>query len=239
MPEPRILVAEDDPSASLLMRELLEQAGWTCVVASDGEEAWRRFEADPEGFDVVVTDVRMPGINGIELCERIRRVSDVPIIITSVLARDEQVMVGIEAGADDYVTKPLNLDIMRAKVRRALERGHALEPHSEAVLVAGELSLDPVARVVTRAGEPLHVTRIEYGILRFLLTNKGRIVTPAQILQEVWGEEYETEVQLLRSAMTRLRRVIADDPSEPRYITTHTGMGYQLSDPDAVPRGSS
>jgi two-component system KDP operon response regulator KdpE len=230
----RILVAEDDKFAQRLMRQVVEAAGWEYVGASDGDEAWRLFDADPEAFDAVITDVRMPRLDGVALCERIRAQSDVPIIITSALTHDAQVLAGIEAGADDYLTKPLNVDLLTAKVRRALERARGIEPVDETPLLVGEIVLDPAARVVTKGGRPLRLTRIGYGILLFLLTNKDRIVTPAQILREVWGEESEADVELLRAAMMRLRRVVEDDPGDPRYISTHVGLGYRMSDPETA-----
>lgn len=226
---PRVLVAEDDPSSARLVVRGLEAEGWDCILEPDGRAAWERFRTDPHSFDIVITDVRMPGLTGIELCELIRRDSDVPIIITSALDEDEQMLAGIEAGADDYLTKPLNLELLRAKARRALERTSRLE--RPAVFTAGELTLDSAARVVSKGGHQLRLTRIEYGILLFLFSNRGRIVTPSEILQKVWGDEYETELGLLRSAMVRLRRVVEDDPANPQYITTHVGLGYQFTGP--------
>ena len=234
MQPPRILVAEDDRFAQHLMCQVVEAAGWEYVGAWDGEEAWRLFDADPEAFDAAIMDVRMPRLDGVSLCERIRAQSDVPIIITSALTQDAQVLAGIEAGADDYLTKPLNVDLLIAKVRRALERTRRIEPVEGTPLLVGELALDPGAQVVTKGGRPLRLTRIGYGILLFLLTNKDRIVSPARILRGVWGEGYETDVELLRAAMMRLRRVVEDDPGDPRYISTHVGLGYRLSDPETV-----
>ena len=225
----RILVAEDDPFIRRFIAAVVDDAGWDVTLTEDGEQAWRAFEAEPGAFDVVVTDVRMPIMSGLELAERIRRESGVAIIAISALGSDEQVVAGLEAGADDYVTKPLSGPVLVAKIRGALRRADAVEARPQGRVVVGEIALDFDARTVTKRGAPVALTRTELGILTYLISNAGRIVAPAQILGHVWGEAYEDENEILRVAILRLRRKIEDDHSKPRYVLTHVGLGYSFA----------
>ncbi len=221
-----ILVAEDDPFIRRFVAAAVESAGWDCVLTSDGTEAWDAFRGADGAFDVVVTDVRMPGMSGLELSERIRAESTVAIIAISALGSDEQVVAGLEAGADDYVTKPLSAPVLVAKIRGALRRAEATSGRIQGRLEIGGLSLDLDAKTVTKYGAPVALTRTELGVLAYLMSNAGRIVSPDQILGTVWGEAYEGENEILRVAILRLRRKIEDDPSKPRFIVTHPGLGY-------------
>lgn len=225
---PRILVAEDDPYIQRFLKGLIDAEGWRYLGASDGGEAWEIFQQEGESIDVVVTDVRMPGISGIELCRRIRAVSDVALIAISALDSEDEIVAGLEAGADDYVTKPLSSAVMSAKLRGALRRAdRSPAPQSEQAI--GPFVLDPDARTVAKDGALLNLTPTEYGIMAYVMANAGMILTPAQILGAVWGPEYEGEAQILRVALLRLRRKIEDDASKPRYLTTHIGMGYRFA----------
>ena len=225
----RILVAEDDPFIRRFVAAVAAQAGWEVTLTEDGARAWAAFEADPDAFDVVVTDVRMPVMSGLELAERIRGESSVPIIAISALGSDEQVVAGLEAGADDYVTKPLSAPVLVAKIRGALRRSETAGARGQGRLEIGDLALELDARTLTKGGVPIPLTRTELGILAYLMPNAGRIVSPAQILGHVWGEAYEGENEILRVAILRLRRKIEDDPSKPRYIVTHVGLGYSFA----------
>lgn len=171
----------------------------------------------------------MPVVSGLELAERIRRDSGITIIAISALGSDEQVVAGLEAGADDYITKPLSGPVLVAKIRGALRRADAVTARPQGQLVVGEIALDFDARTVTKRGEPVTLTRTELGVLTYLISNAGRIVAPAQILGHVWGEAYEEENEILRVAILRLRRKIEDDPSKPRYVLTHVGLGYSFA----------
>ncbi|MEE8336660.1 MAG: response regulator transcription factor [Dehalococcoidia bacterium] len=228
MSSPRILVAEDDPYIQRFLKGLVDAEGWRYLGASDGGEAWAIFEREGESIDVVVTDMRMPGISGIELCRRIRAVSDVALIAISALDSEDEIVAGLEAGADDYVTKPLSSAVMSAKLRGALRRADRNQPHQSEQTI-GPFVLDPDARTVAKDGELLNLTPTEYGIMAYVMANAGMILTPAQILGAVWGPEYEGEAQILRVALLRLRRKIEDDASKPRYLTTHIGMGYRFA----------
>jgi DNA-binding response OmpR family regulator len=225
----RILVAEDDPFIRRFIAAVAEQAGWELTLTQDGARAWTAFDADPEAFDMVITDVRMPGMSGLELAERIRQVSGMPIIAISAHGSDEQVVAGLEAGADDYITKPLSAPVLVAKIRGALRRADATPGRGQGRLEIGDLALEIDARTLTKAGVPVPLTRTELGVLAYLMPNAGRIVSPAQILGHVWGEAYEEENEILRVAILRLRRKIEDDPSKPRYVVTHVGLGYSFA----------
>ena len=224
-----ILVAEDDPFIRRFIATVAEQAGWETTLTENGARAWAAFETDPDEFDVVVTDVRMPVVSGLELAERIRRVSSITIIAISAHGSDEQVVAGLEAGADDYITKPLSAPVLVAKIRGALRRADSTAVRGEGRLEIGDLVLDLDARTLTKAGVPVPLTRTELGVLAYLMPNAGRIVSPAQILGHVWGEAYEEENEILRVAILRLRRKIEDDPSKPRYVVTRVGIGYSFA----------
>ena len=221
-----ILVAEDDPFIRRFVAAAIESAGWDCVLTPDGTAAWAAFQEADGSFDVVVTDVRMPGMSGLQLAERIRAESTVAIIAISALGSDEQIVAGLEAGADDYVTKPLSAPVLVAKVRGALRRAEATSGRIQGRLEIGGLSLNLDAKTVTKYGAPVALTRTELGVLACLMSNAGRIISPDLILGTVWGEAYEGENEILRVAILRLRRKIEDDPSKPRFIVTHPGLGY-------------
>lgn len=224
----KILVAEDDPYIQRFLKSLIETEGYIYIGAADGLEAWTMFEQDGESIDIVVTDVRMPRLSGIELCRRIREVSDVTLIAISALDSEDEIVAGLEAGADDYVTKPLSAAVMSAKLRGALRRSERQLPSRASELRVGPFVLDAEGRTLTKHGELLSLTPTEYGVMVYMMHNAGMILTPAQILGVVWGEEYEDEAQILRVALLRLRRKIEDDHSAPRYLTTHVGMGYRF-----------
>ncbi len=220
----RILVAEDDPRSQRLIGLLIESEGWEHVPALDGEEAWRIYELDEHSIDVPLLDVRMPRMGGIELTRRIRAASDIPIIIVSALDRDEQLLAGFNAGADDYLVKPLNAKVLAAKIRRALRWGGEREQYA-----CGELLLDPDSLAVSRRGEPIVLTSLEFRLLQFLLANQGHIVSPDQIFRALWREDRGGTIGALRTAVLRLRRKIEDDSAASCRITTHVGLGYRIA----------
>lgn len=226
----RILVVDDDPFSRRFLEMTLRRAGWQTRSAEDGEAGWEAWSTIRPRPDVVICDVRMPRLNGYELIARIRSQSgSVPIICVSAMDADEQVVQGLEAGADDYLTKPLSAAVLQAKVRAALRRGLGSSGAPTATLVVGDLELDESAALLRRAGVPLSLTRTELAVMAFLMRHAGRIVSPAQVLGVVWGEAYEDENEILRTTVLRIRRKIEVDPARPRYLRTHVGLGYSLS----------
>lgn len=225
----RILVADDDAFGRRFLELTLRDAGFVVAAVADGEaalEAWR--DARP-AFDLVITDVRMPRMNGVELIRHIRAEDpDIAILAFSSLDKDDQVVAGLEAGADDYLTKPIGAPVLVAKVRTALRRSGAGAAAVTGTLVVGDLELDPVASRLTRAGAPVPLTRTELALVEYLMRNAGRIVSPTQILASVWGEAYEEDNEVLRVAVRRVRRKLEPDPAQPRYLRTHVGLGYSI-----------
>ncbi len=222
-----ILVAEDDAFSRRYLETTLSAAGWQVETHADGASAWEAFEAGRRPYSVVVTDVRMPSLNGLELIRRVRDADpDIAILAVSGLDSDQSIVDGLDAGADDYLTKPVGAAVLVAKVKAALRRA---EPSPDAaVFAADDVELDAAARTVRKGGRVVALSPTELALLTFMFRNQGRIVAPAQILASVWGPAYETENEILRVTMLRLRRKIEDDPSNPRLLRTHVGMGYSL-----------
>jgi len=222
-----VLVAEDDAFSRRYLETTLTAAGWEVEAHADGASAWDAFEAGRRPYSVVVTDVRMPSLSGRELIRRVRDADPaIAILAVSGLDSDESIVDGLEAGADDYLTKPIGAAVLVAKVKAALRRA---EPSADAaVFAADDVELDVVARTVRKGGRIVALSPTELALLTFMFRNRGRIVAPTQILASVWGPAYETENEILRVTMLRLRRKIEDDPSNPRLLRTHVGLGYSL-----------
>ena len=223
----RILVAEDDAFGRRYVETTLRASGWEVDAHADGAAAWSAFAEGRRPYAVVITDVRMPGLNGLELIRRIRDVDPgIAILALSSLDSDESVVDGLEAGADDYLAKPVGAAVLVAKVKAALRRA---EPSIDATtLQVGDLQLDVAARTVRKRGQVIALSGTELALLTYLVRNRGRIVAPSQILTAVWGPAYEAENEILRVAVLRLRRKLEDDPSSPTLVRTHVGMGYSL-----------
>jgi len=222
-----ILVVDDESEILRAVRSGLRAQGYRVETASNGEEALRM--ASTEAPALVVLDVMMPGIDGIEVCKRFREWSNVPIIVLSALGQERQKVLALDAGADDYLTKPFGMDELTARVRAALRRFANTAPHAvQASFTTGLLVVDYAARIVTRAGAELKLTPIEYEILRYLTLNADRVVTHRQLLANVWGAEYTDETQLLRVHVGHVRQKVEDNPARPRLIITEPGVGYRF-----------
>jgi DNA-binding response OmpR family regulator len=220
---PHILVADDDPAILAAVSRILQLNGFFVVSCSDGETALRLFsEMTPS---LVIADVRMPRLDGISLCQRIRETSDVPILILTGLADESEAARALEAGADDYIRKPFGATEFLARVRAALRRARPGDQRGER-LTAGPIVLDEPQHEVVIEGEPVALSRTEFAILAFMLRGRGRVLTHDQILTAVWGPEFAGSHHLLRVSMSRLRKKLGATGSE--QIETLSGVGYRL-----------
>jgi len=227
----RILVAEDEPRYVWAIRTNLEARNYEVITASDGQQAVQ-LAADAQP-DLVLLDIKMPGMNGYEACRRIREFSTMPIIMITAMAEEADKVLGLDSGADDYVTKPFSVPELLARVRAALRRAELTEaPQSDACFEAGELRVDLAKQRVFVRGQEIALTPTEYRLLCELVKQPGRVLVPAYLTKKVWGPEYEEADRLIRQAIHRLRRKIEADPSNPKFIHTRSGMGYIFLPPE-------
>lgn len=222
----RILVVEDDERIRAALRLALEDEGYDVQEAPSGEGALRSFEQRPA--DVVLIDVMLPGMDGFEVCRSLRRTNDVPIIMVTARADTHDVVAGLEAGADDYITKPFVPKELSARIRAALRRVRA-GADGPGSLVFGELEVRPQEGVVRRRGEDVHLTKTEFRLLCELASSPGRVFSREMLLERVWGYDYFGDARLVDVHVRRLRTKIEDDPAEPRHVVTARGLGYKLA----------
>ena len=218
----RVLFVEDDPSIREVTSVGLRGAGLTVETAANGRDALMRFRA--QAYDLVVLDVMLPELGGLEVCREIRRSSRVPILMLSARGDTVDVVVGLELGADDYVTKPFEMQELVARVRALLRRTH--EPPVEVVLRVGDLEIDPAGFRATRGGVDLELTATEFRLLLELSRRPGQVFTRELLLERVWGYEYLGDSRLVDIAVQRLRAKL--ESGGPRLITTVRGVGYRL-----------
>jgi two-component system KDP operon response regulator KdpE len=220
----RVLVVDDEPQILRALGINLRARGYDVDLAPSGEAALQLAARDHP--DVVVLDLGLPGVDGLEVIAGLRGWSSVPIIVLSVRDREPDKVAALDAGADDYVTKPFGMDELLARMRAALRR---VTPVDEPVVVeTPDFAVDLAARRATRAGAEVSLTATEWHIVEVLVRNAGRLVTQRQLLQEVWGPKYETETHYLRVYMRQIRRKLEPVPSEPRYFVTAARMGYRF-----------
>jgi two-component system KDP operon response regulator KdpE len=220
----RVLVCDDEPQILRALRVILRDAGYEAVTAASGEEALDRAAVKPPA--AAILDLMLPDLDGVEVTKRLREWSEMPIIVLSAVGEEEAKVCALAAGADDYVTKPFGPPELVARLEAVLRR---VRPEaSEPLIAADGLELDLVARSVRRDGEPVHLTPTEFELLRCLAQNRGRLMTHRSLLVEVWGVEYEDDVQVLRAHVANLRRKIEPDDG-PRYIRTDPGIGYRFA----------
>ena len=220
---PRVLVVDDEPQIVRGLRVILSNAGYGVEEATTKREALDAVSVRPP--DAIVLDLVLPNGDGIEVCKEIRRWSQVPIVVLSAVGDERQKVRALDAGADDYVTKPFGSEELLARMRAVLRRRS--EDGDSAVRV-GDLEIDLADRAVRRNGEQLHLTPIEFDLLSKLAEHPGRLVTHRQLLQEVWGPGYEDETHYLRVHFAHVRAKIEPDPSNPRFVITEPGIGYRL-----------
>ncbi len=221
-----VLVVDDDIRILRMLQRMLELEGYRVLTASNGEAALDVF--DEETPDVVLLDIMMPDMDGYTVCRRIREFSQVPIIMVTAKGNDEEKVQGLDAGADDYVTKPFSSNELVARVKAVLRRTKLWDERPEPVFYSRDLVIDFARHKVTLGSQEVNLTAIEYRLLSYLVHNAGRVVTPDQILERVWGEEYVGENHLVQVNVARLRQKLGDDARNSRYILTRPGIGYML-----------
>jgi len=221
----RILVVDDEPQILRALETTLRGAGYEVQTAATGEEALTLAAVSPpEG---IILDLVLPGKSGVEVCRELRELSEAPVLILSVVGEEREKVAALDAGADDYVTKPFGVDELLARLRAALRRVGPAQP----VIRIGELEIDLDKQAVHVDGELVQLTPHEFGLLRLLAVNEGRLLTHQAILREVWGHAYQTESHYLHVYVSQLRRKIERDPTRPRYLLTEAGAGYRFVDP--------
>jgi two-component system response regulator RegX3 len=223
----RVLVVEDEESFSDALSYMLRREGFDAVVAATGPDALAEF--DRGGADIVLLDLMLPGLSGTEVCRALRGRSNVPIIMLT--AKDSEIdkVVGLELGADDYVTKPYSARELVARIRAVLRRRSDAEPAAEdAVLEAGPVRMDVERHVVSVAGEPVSLPLKEFDLLEYLLRNAGRVLTRGQLIDRVWGSDYVGDTKTLDVHVKRLRAKLEPDPAVPTFLLTVRGLGYKL-----------
>lgn len=219
-----ILVVDDEVRILRLMKQILEPEGYRVITANNGEAAIAVFEEDSP--DLVLLDIIMPVMDGYTTCRKIREFSKVPIIVVTAKGQVEEIAQGLDCGADDYVVKPFSSKVLMARVKAVLRRAKTWEERMEPVFQCGDLEVDFTHHRVTLSKKEIELTATEYKLLSYLVRNAGRLVTPDQILEAVWGEGYLGESHVLRVNIARLRQKLEDDPQEPRFIATRIGIGY-------------
>jgi DNA-binding response OmpR family regulator len=222
----KVLLVEDDHTVRALMRMLLEDEGLTVVEASTGVQAVERFGA--EHVDLVLLDVRLPGMSGFEVCRQLRRTSGVPIIMVTAQQDSHDVVTGLELGADDYVTKPFNDRELMARVRAQLRRRQGSFGVTNESVSVGDLVVKIDEGHALRSGKRIPLTRIEFRLLSHFASNPNRVWSRSQLLEHVWGYPYDGDGRVVDTHIARLRAKIEDDPAHPEYIETVRGLGYRM-----------
>jgi two-component system KDP operon response regulator KdpE len=220
----RVLVVDDEPQILRALGANLKARGYAVDLAATGEDALVRAADHPP--DLVVLDLGLPGISGIEVIDGLRGWSTVPILVLSARDGERDKIDALDAGADDYVTKPFGMGELLARIRAALRRD--LTAAEAPIVATPDFSVDLAAKRVARAGSEVRLTPIEWGIVEVLVRNAGKLVASRQLLQQVWGPEYGTETNYLRVHLAHIRRKLEPDPARPRYFVTEPGMGYRF-----------
>ena len=220
-----ILVVDDEPQIVRALKVILRRAGFDVTAAETKAQALDELAVRPP--DVMILDLVLPDGSGVEVCQEVRAWSTLPILVLSAVGDEREKVRALDAGADDYITKPFGTEELTARVRAALRRRG--DTSSAAVIEAGDLTVDLAARRVTLREQEIHLTPIEYDLVRVLAVNRGRLVTHRMLLQEVWGPQYTDETHYLRVHVGHIRRKIEDDPSRPRLVLTDPGVGYRLA----------
>ena len=222
-----ILLIEDEAPIRRFLRATLAARGYRLVEAETALDGLR--EAASRRPDLILLDLGLPDLDGLEVTRRLREWTETPIVVLSARGQEQDKVTVLDAGADDYLTKPFGVDELLARIRVALRHAElSRQPLREPAVTVGDLHIDLAQRQVTLAGQEIHLTPIQYDLLALLARNAGRVVTHTQLLKQVWGPNYAAETHYLRVYMGQLRRKLEDDPARPRYLLTEPGVGYRL-----------
>jgi two-component system, OmpR family, KDP operon response regulator KdpE len=223
---PRVLVVDDEPQILRALQMKLRGAGYSVETAATAQEALMKAGMRPP--EAIVLDLLLPDGSGTELCRELRRWNTAPILVLSAVGEEKEKIAALDAGADDYVTKPFSGDELLARLRAVLRR---VASSADPIVEVGELRIDLEKRAVTMAGTPVSLTPIEYDLLRLLAENQGKLLTHPMILRAIWGPAFQEESNYLHVHVSHLRRKIEPDPARPRYILNQAGVGYRLVEP--------
>jgi len=224
---PLILIIEDDPQTRRFLKTTLCNRGWRIIEAENGKTGLSMIKSDSP--DLVILDLGLPDIDGISVTQRLRQLSDLPVLILSARSQEQNKIMALDAGADDYMTKPFGSGELHARLQALLRRVTRSISSSE-TFETGQLKVDLVRRKVFNAGNEVHITPIEYRLLSILIRHAGLVVTQRQLLKEVWGVEHIHDQHYLRIYMGQLRHKLEVNPARPRYLLTEVGVGYRLVD---------
>ncbi len=230
MKQTTVLVVDDDPQMQRLVVRNLQLEGYATLTAANGQEGVDRVREHAP--DLILMDVMMPKMDGFTACQQIRSFTLTPIIMLTARGRDEDKVRGLDAGADDYLTKPFSVDELLARVRAVLRRADFRQEAAQstpATLTIGDITVDFSQHLVQRGGEEVALTPTEYHLFTYLFENAGRVLTQTMLLEQVWGQEYANEYHMLQVNINRLRRKLEVDPAHPRYILTKSGVGYSFA----------
>ncbi|MEJ8305745.1 response regulator transcription factor [Saccharibacillus sacchari] len=235
--EGNLLIIEDDIGISDMIADYMKKEGYRSTVVHEGNRALERFKADR--YDLVLLDLMLPGLSGMDVLQQLRTVTRVPILIVSAKNNEVEKALGLRFGADDYISKPFSLIELSARIQASIRRATqysipeeqaAIEPTEPKLLTAGDLVVDPDNFSVRKRGEEVRLTAKEFQILKLMLQHPSRVYTKAMLYEQVWNEEYYNDDNAINVHMRRLREKIEDDPSNPRYIVTLWGIGYRLGE---------
>jgi two-component system, OmpR family, response regulator RegX3 len=228
----RILIADDEPSVRDSVSYALKQDGFDVTLAVDGDDADRKLGDDTPGFDLLILDIMMPGRSGLDLCREVRGRSPVPIILLTAKDAEVDKVVGLEVGADDYVTKPFSVRELLGRVRALLRRrelDRTTAPEGSRI-EAGSVSIDLARHLVSVRGDPVNLTRSEFQVLRLLAGSAGEVFSRRQIMEELWQSEFRGDVRACDVHVSNLRQKIERDPQDPDLVLTVRGVGYKLAE---------